>query len=286
VVTTKGKVKEWDREFRTLNSVIEDEMPVVVLIDKNSASASEIVSGVIQDYDRGVLIGQRSYGKGLVQNTKDVGYNSRVKMTTAKYYIPSGRCIQSVEYENGEPVDIPDEKRNKFKTKNGRTVLDGGGVAPDFLVEKKSSHPLIKSLEKANMIFDFVSDFYAGKETIAPVDELRFDDFPAFLEYLEERDYRYKTESQKLLDKLTKEASEEGYALSAEIKSLENKIKEEQLRILRGYEEVITDLIEKEVAGRYYYEEGRVRMGLRNDQEVVEAVELLNDPARYARLLK
>jgi len=286
IVTTKGKVKEWDRAFNTLNSVIEDELPVVVLINKNSASASEIVSGVLQDYDRGVLLGQRSYGKGLVQNTKEVGYNSRVKMTTAKYYIPSGRCIQSVEYENGEPVDVPDDQRNTFKTVNGRTVLDGGGVAPDVEIKKRSSHPIIKSLEKAHIIFDFVSEYYAGKTEITPIEDLKFSDFDAFLKYLNDREYRYKTESQKLLDKLSKEATEEGYKLKDAIKKLDQDIKGEQRRIIKDYEDVIVDLIEKEVAGRYYYEEGRVRMGLRNDIEVVEAVKLLNDPARYAKILK
>ncbi|MCB0640654.1 MAG: PDZ domain-containing protein, partial [Phaeodactylibacter sp.] len=134
VVTTKGKVQDWDRSFLTQNSPVDQEIPLVVLINNRSASASEIVSGVIQDLDRGVLMGQRSYGKGLVQNTRDIGYNSKVKLTTAKYYIPSGRCIQSVEYQDGEPVHIADDKRAKFRTRNGRVVLDGGGVKPDVIV--------------------------------------------------------------------------------------------------------------------------------------------------------
>ena len=131
VVSTKGKVPEWDRSFKTLNQPIDGKINLVVLIDKKSASASEIVSGALQDLDRGVLMGQRSFGKGLVQNTKDLGYNAKIKLTTAKYYIPSGRCIQAVRYKNGEPVDIPDTERAPFKTRAGRSVLDGGGVAPD-----------------------------------------------------------------------------------------------------------------------------------------------------------
>lgn len=285
VVTTKGKVKEWDREFRTMNSVIEDEMPLVVLINKNSASASEIVSGVMQDYDRGVLVGQRSYGKGLVQNTKQIGYNSQLKMTTAKYYIPSGRCIQSVVYENGEPVDIPDDQRAKFKTTNGRTVLDGGGVAPDVYITRKADHPVIKALEKEHLIFDFVTDFYAEKAELPGVEELSFTAYDAFLKYLDERSFRFKTESEKLLDKLEKEASDEGYDLGNVTQTLAKQIKAEQRKILLEYKDVITDLIEKEVAGRFYYEEGRVRLGLRNDAEVKEAVKLLNDSDRYDKLL-
>ncbi|GAB5554869.1 MAG: S41 family peptidase [Saprospiraceae bacterium] len=286
VVTTKGKVKEWDRSFRTLNSVIEDEMPLVVLINKNSASASEIVSGVMQDYDRGVLVGQRSYGKGLVQNTKEIGYNSQLKMTTAKYYIPSGRCIQSVRYENGEPVDIPDAERTPFKTRAGRAVLDGGGVAPDLKIDRKADHPIIKALEKGNLIFDFVTEYYSKKAEIAPVETLKFTDFSAFTSFLEDKSYRFKTESEKLLEKLKKEADDEGYNLNSATKQLEKQIKVEQNKIIMEYKDVITDLIEKEVAGRYYYEEGRVRLGLRNDIEVKEAVKLLKDTKRYNSMLK
>ncbi|MEO0341197.1 MAG: S41 family peptidase, partial [Bacteroidota bacterium] len=286
VVTTKGKVKEWDNAFRTLSSVTEGEMPVAVLIDKNSASASEIVSGVIQDYDRGVLVGQRSYGKGLVQNTKQIGYNSQLKMTTAKYYIPSGRCIQSVEYENGEPVNIPDSERTEFKTKNGRTVLDGGGVAPDLKIEAKADLPVIKSLQKANIVFDFITEYYAGKTDVAPVDELRFNDFDAFLAFLDKKQYTFKTDSQKLLDKMVKEATDEGYDLGNTVAQLEKKIKAEQRKIVLDNMDVIADLIEKEVAGRYYYEEGRVRIGLRNDKEVEEAIKLLKDTRRYEKMLK
>lgn len=286
VVTTKGKVKEWDREFRTMNSVVEEEMPLVVLINKNSASASEIVSGVMQDYDRGILLGQRSYGKGLVQNTKQIGYNSQLKMTTAKYYIPSGRCIQSVRYENGEPVDIPDEERAKFKTKNGRTVLDGGGVAPDVYIQRKADHPVINALEKEHLIFDFVTEYYSDEAEVPALAELEFTDYQAFLRFLKDRSFRFQTKSEKLLKQLEKEVNKEGYELGEATQDLAMQIKAEQQKILMTYKEVITDLIEKEVAARYYYEEGRVRLGLRNDVEVKEAVQLLKDRQRYDKLLE
>ena len=170
VVTTKGKVKDWDRSFKTLNPVMDADIPLTVLIDGGSASASEIVSGVIQDLDRGVLMGQRSYGKGLVQNTRDVGYNSRVKMTIAKYYIPSGRCIQSVEYEDGEPADIPVEKREEFKTRSGRVVLDGGGVMPDIKIDKDGTSNILEVLDEKNFAFNFVTEFILGKESIGEIE--------------------------------------------------------------------------------------------------------------------
>lgn len=285
MVTTKGKVKEWDREFRTMNSIVEEELPLVVLINKHSASASEIVSGVIQDYDRGVLLGQRSYGKGLVQNTRQIGYNSQLKLTTAKYYIPSGRCIQSVRYENGEPVDIPDAERASFTTRNGRTVLDGGGVAPDVFVPRKADHPVIKALEEAHLIFDFVTEYYTEAASVPSIEDLQFTDYDAFLRFLETRSFRFTTQSEQLLQQLKQTATQEGYELGDLTSNLGSAIKREQQKILKEYQSVITDLIEKEVAARFYYEEGRVRLGLRNDIEVKEAIQLLQDRTRYDQLL-
>ncbi len=286
VVTTKGKVKEWDRSFKTLNSSIDEEIPLAILIDNNSASASEIVCGVIQDYDRGVLVGQRSYGKGLVQNTRDVGYNAKVKMTTAKYYIPSGRCIQAVEYREGEPIHIPDEQRAKFQTRNGRTVLDGGGVKPDILLNKISDVAIIRSLIRENYIFDFVTEHFMGKESIDDIENYRFTDFDNFLSYLEKRNFNYETESEKLLEKLQETSSREGYTIDSSIEVLQTSIKADKKGAINRYKEEIIDLIEKEIAGRYAYQEGKVKMGLRNDKEVKEAIAILRDPARYRQVLE
>lgn len=285
VVTTKGKLREWDRSFRTRRAAIDEDIPLVVLINDRSASASEIVSGVMQDYDRGVLIGQRSYGKGLVQNTKDIGYNAKIKLTTAKYYIPSGRCIQSVEYENGEPVDIPDEQRAVFKTRNGRTVLDGGGVAPDITLDRTDNIPVIRSLIENDLIFDFVTEYSTQATLPDTVIDLSFTDFAAFLSFLDGKDLRYETESEELLDDLKARAKEEGYRVDAQLAQLEQQIKEEQLDVIKAHQEEIVDLIEKEIAGRYFYQEGKVRIGLRNDEEVQEAIRLLNDPNRYETIL-
>ncbi|MBV6653889.1 MAG: S41 family peptidase [Mameliella sp.] len=286
VVTTKGKVKEWDRTFSTMGNSTDEEIPVVVLINDRSASASEIVSGVIQDYDRGVLMGQRSYGKGLVQNTRDIGYNSKLKLTTAKYYIPSGRCIQSVEYEDGEPVDIPDDRRTPFTTRNGRTVLDGGGVKPDIMVEKYTDASIVKSLIDQHLIFDFVTAHFSSVDSVVAVEEYQFDDFQAFVDYLDTRSFQYDTESEKLLKKLVKAGKNDGYDLKAEIATIQEGIKSSKKDALQRNEAIIVGLIEKEVATRYYYQKGKIKMGLRNDKEIEDAITLLNDTPRYNEILK
>ncbi|NRB51579.1 MAG: S41 family peptidase [Saprospiraceae bacterium] len=285
VVTTKGKVKDWDRSFKTLNPSMDEKIPVVILIDKNSASASEIVSGVLQDYDRAVLLGQRSYGKGLVQNTRDIGYNSKVKMTTAKYYIPSQRCIQSVEYEEGEPVDIPDAKRAKFTTRNGRTVLDGGGIAPDMEVDPHGESAIIKSLMRQNILFDYVTDYCLKNDSIAAINDYHFEDYDDFLTFLNDRSFAYDSESEKLLKKLKKESSKEGFSLTSEIEMLEKKVQTAKEGELKKYKDDIIDLIEKEIASRYYYQIGKIKMGLRNDKEIKEAVSLFGDLDKYNKLL-
>jgi len=280
VVTTKGKLKENFHSYRTNNAPVTTDLPLTVLIDKNSASASEIVSGVIQDYDRGVLLGQRSYGKGLVQNTTDVGYNSRLKLTTAKYYIPSGRCIQSVEYKNGEPVEIADSRRNAFKTRNGRVVLDGGGVLPDVKVPSPSNIPVIKVLQDQDLIFRFVTEFCKNKPTIPEVDKFKFTEFPAFLAFVQQENTVFRTESEKLLEQFKTKAIEEGYTLAG-INTLEDNLQKAQLDLIVKNKEVITKLIEKEIAGRYYYATGKIKMGLLRDSEVEEAIQMIKNPEKY-----
>ena len=286
VVSTKGKVKDWDRSFKTLNAPIDEQVPLVVLINKNSASASEIVSGVIQDLDRGVLIGQRSYGKGLVQNTKDIGYNSKVKMTTAKYYIPSGRCIQSVEYENGEPADIPDDKRTPFKTRNGRKVLDGGGVKPDIVLDPDADSEILTILDEKHIVFNYVTEWILKNPEVTDAATFHFTQWDDFLKYLETHKFNYDTESEKLLDKLEEAAGKNNYLSAADISSLENKIITAKKNELTKHKDLIINMIEKEITSRYLYEKGRIQIGLRNDKEIKEALNLFGDPAKYERILK
>ncbi|MFK8102892.1 MAG: S41 family peptidase [Saprospiraceae bacterium] len=288
VVTTKGKVADWDRSFKTLNKPVDQEIPLVVLIDKGSASASEIVSGVLQDLDRGVLIGQRSYGKGLVQNTRDVGYNSRVKLTTAKYYIPSGRCIQGVKYKDGAPLDIPDNERTPFKTRNGRTVMDGGGVKPDMALEKMTDLSVIKNLVKKRLIFDYVTQYTLTHPTIPAVKDFTFTDFNGFLQFLEEKNYHYETDSERLLESLKTKSTEEKYFtnIKSELAAIENKILSEKKNDLTKYKSTIVDLIEKDIASRYYYQKGKIQVALKNDQEIKEAISVLGDDSKYNSFLK
>jgi len=287
VVTTKGKVIDWDRSYKTLNKPVDINMPLVVLIDKGSASASEIVSGVIQDLDRGVLVGQRSYGKGLVQNTQDVGYNSKVKITIAKYYIPSGRCIQGVEYADGTPIDIPDSLRTPFKTRNGRKVLDGGGVKPDLFLDKSESERILGSLNKKHLIFDYVTQYCLKHEKIAAVKDFHFDEFDSFISYLEKKNFAYDTESEKILKQLREKAKAEKYndILKSDFTAMENKIKQAKKDDLYEFKGAIVDQIEKEISARYYFESGKIQIGLRNDSEVSEAIALINNPAKYNKLL-
>ncbi|MEL7222575.1 MAG: S41 family peptidase, partial [Bacteroidota bacterium] len=285
VVTTRGKVEDWDRAFKTMNKAVDTEIPLAILVNKSSASASEIVSGVMQDYDRGILIGQRTYGKGLVQNTMDVGYNARVKITTSKYYIPSERCIQSVEYKDGEPVAIADDKRARFSTRNGRTVLDGGGVKPDIVLKAPASDGIVKALVDENIIFNFVTQWSLDHPTIDSTDTFRFTDFADFEKYLQQQAFEYESEAEKLLASLTEKANEEDLNLTADIQALQQKINTAQNNELNKYKDVVIDLIEKDIAGRYYYQRGKVQIGLRNDPEVNEAISVLNDEKRYKEML-
>ncbi len=287
VVSTKGKIPEWDRSYKTTQNPLNTEIPLVILVNNRSASASEIVSGTIQDLDRGVVMGQLTYGKGLVQHTKEIGYNARLKLTTAKYYIPSGRCIQAINYEDGEPVHIPDDQRAKFKTKNGRTVLDGGGVKPDVVLEKPKDPALIRALADQNMIFDFTTQFCLEHDTIAGPEAFRFDDWNGFTSFLQDRKFTFETASDEALTVLKEKAEEEGLnaSLQAQITAIESQLGEYRSKSLSEHREAIISLIEQEIIGRYYFNRGRKQLGLRNDPEIVAANQLLKDPAQYRKIL-
>lgn len=288
VVSTRGKVSERDQEYRTRNDAVDGMIPVVVLIDKSSASASEIVSGVLQDLDRGVLVGQSSYGKGLVQNTREVGYNARLKLTTAKYYIPSGRCIQSVQYANGEPKNIPDDQRTPFKTRNGRVVLDGGGVKPDVVIDKADMPEIIRKLNKEHLIFKYVTGFCMRHETLPPVEEFSFTEFDDFVAFVRKSGFRYESSAEETLKKLEKQLEELGTSakLREEVKALQKQVAAETDSYLEKYRNEIIAQIEMDIAGRYYFEPGKTRQRMKNDPELQKAIALLNSPAEYKQLLK
>ncbi|NBU52646.1 MAG: S41 family peptidase, partial [Chitinophagia bacterium] len=286
VVSVKSKVRERDETYRTMTTPDDTEIPLVILINKNSASASEIVSGVIQDYDRGVLMGQRSYGKGLVQNTREVGYNSRIKLTTSKYYIPSGRCIQSVMYEDGEPVDIPDNKRSKFKTSNGRIVLDGGGISPDVKLDLPQSSELLSALKKDYMIFMFTNAYIENVDTSMANNEIVFDEFNTFISFLEDQKFSYETEAEELLNELRSQIRAVDVSkLDQQLKIIDQSLNQMKMTAYEANKSAIIDAIEIEIATRLAYQRGKAFQRLKNDAEIDEAVKLLNDPARYKSIL-
>ena len=288
VVTTKGKVKEWDQVFKTTGEPMDPKIPVTILINKRSASASEIVSGVIQDYDRGVIIGQRSYGKGLVQNTYDIGYNSRVKITTSKYYIPSGRCIQAVSYKDGEPVNIPDSLRSVFKTKGGRKVLDGGGVTPDILVSTPDQIDFVEKLNQQNLIFKYATGFVLKNKTIASPDSFQFKDYEDFKQFVLKDDCKFESEAESHFSKFLKEAKDINLSegLSVEIKSIKDRLIADKRKKLDANKNVIIQLLEKEIVSRYYLQKGKLRYSVTHDQEVAEAIQVMSNESKYQKILK
>ncbi len=290
VVSMRSKVKEWDKNFRTLNSAIDADIPVVVLVNHGSASASEIVSGALQDLDRAVIMGEKSYGKGLVQNTKPVGYGAQLKLTTAKYYIPSGRCIQSVMYKKGEAVEIPDSLKNPFKTKNGRTVFDGGGIMPDVKIAATKDAAFLKALEKQHLVFDFATDYRLKNEKItadAKTFRLTDADYQNFVTFLAKKDFKYETETEKLIKELEAKAKSDKLegVLQTEITALRTKIAAEKRNDLTKYKDDLMRLLQKEIISRYYAQRGKIEHGLATDKEITEAIALLNDIPRYKKIL-
>lgn len=293
VVTTKGKVDEWNKAFSTLNEPSDTKMPVVVITNSSSASASEIVSGTFQDYDRGVIIGQKTYGKGLVQVTKPLSYNTVLKVTTAKYYIPSGRCIQALNYAeknaDGSVKRIPDSLKVAFKTKNGRPVWDGGGVDPDVTLTKPEYSKISETLFTKHFIFDFASQYYAAHPTIADPAKFKLTDadFENFLAFIKGKDYSYSTDTETKLDKLKEIATDEKYfdAMQAEYDLIKKKIAADKEKDLVKHKAEIISVLENEIVGRYYYAYGKVKKKYQNDPEVAKAIELINNPTEYNAIL-
>lgn len=294
IVSTKGKVKSWDREYKTETSAYDAHIPLVVLTNRSSASASEIVAGAIQDLDRGVIIGQRSFGKGLVQTTRPLPYNAKLKVTTAKYYTPSGRCIQAIDYSHrnsdGEVEYVADSVRKSFNTVAGRKVRDGGGIEPDDAVEPTLLSQVAITLLRKQYIFDFATQYYYShpKITAANTFELSEDDFSDFLKYLDGRNYSYKTRSEEALESFQATARKEKYydAVAKEFEALQVKMKHDKKQDLLKNKTEIKRLLEEEIASRYYMQRGRIEKSLSSDNEVNEAIAVLHSPERYQQLLK
>ena len=293
VVFTKGKVEEWDKDFKTINEPLDTELPLVVLTNRGSASASEIVSGAVQDLDRGVVVGQKTFGKGLVQTTRKLTYNTQLKVTTAKYYIPSGRCIQAINYaekdEDGAVKRIPDSLKVEFQTRNGRVVYDGGGIDPDVATEVEYLSDVSVSLSRKDLIFDYATIYKLNNPNLRDGIDFRVNDteYTDFVAWVQDKDYEYSTESELMLAEFKEVAEEEEYfdAIEAEFKALESKIHSDKKNDLIKQSDEIKRLLENEIVTRYFYRKGAIQNSFVYDVEVAKAVELIQNPNEYKKLL-
>lgn len=293
VISTKGKIKQWDRVYRTPVDPIDTIIPIAVLINGGSASSSEIVAGALQDLDRAVIIGQRSFGKGLVQSTRDLPYEGKLKVTISKYYTPSGRCIQQLDYTHrkadGSVAAIPDSLTNVFHTANGRPVRDGGGIRPEFEVEDKDMPTMLYYLMNDNSLFDFVTDWAIKHKTIPPIEEFEVsdEDFEAFKAYAKEKDFSYDRQSTKALNQLKEIAEFEGYLKedSTLFSSLEKQLTPDIERDFDRNKKDVKKIMALEIIKRYYYQRGVMIENLKEDEILDKAIEVLKDQDLYKKTL-
>lgn len=284
VVETKGKVASKNMKSMTRLQPEDTEIPVAVLIDGNSASASEIVSGALQDLDRAIIIGQRSYGKGLVQNILPMAYNSQMKVTVSKYYIPSGRCIQAIDYshrdENGRAVRVPDSLKTAFKTRAGRTVYDGFGIEPDIELEPEYMSNIAVALVQKFLVFDYATLFHRTHATIPPAAEFEITDeiYSDFCNYLKKQNLNYSTVTERIISELREVATQERYneAIEEQLKAMEAALELEKQGDLQKHRAEICDMLKAEILTRYYFDKGRVEGALKTDRTVLRAIQELS----------
>ena len=292
IVSTRGKVKQWDKVYTASENPVDTIMPIAVLVNRGSASASEIVAGAIQDLDRGMIIGTRTFGKGLVQTTRDLSYNAKLKITTAKYYIPSGRCIQALDYshrnEDGSVGIIPDSLISKFKTKKGRIVFDGGGVAPDVAVEDETLSNLTVNLVSNFLIFDYATYFNSKTEKIQSPEEFEITPgvYSDFVKYVKDQDFKYESKTEEELDNLLDVAKKEKYydISKDEFEKLKSKLGHNLDQDLEHFRKEISELLTDEIVSRYYYQKGAIKAALKDDSDIKKAIEVLHKPDGYAAI--
>ncbi len=293
IVSTKGKLPNKNQSYKTANMSVDKDIPLVVLVDTASASASEIVAGAIQDLDRGVIVGQRTYGKGLVQNVIPLSYNAQAKITVAKYYIPSGRCIQAIDYSkkdaDGNSLRIPDSLIMPFKTKNGRTVYDGLGIQPDVGTELDRMSNLSYSLMTKYLFFNYANKFAREHSSIPPADQFSVTDdiYNDFVNYINTKDYSYTTKCEETLEDLKKYALEEKYFddIKPEYDNLASKLKEEKKDDIQKHKDEIETILRLEIVSRYYYQKGEIISSLTDDKGIKKAIEILDEPSSYVAIL-
>jgi carboxyl-terminal processing protease len=292
IVKTKGKIEEWNKTYTATNDPIDIQMPIVVLVDGGSASASEIVSGSLQDLDRAVVVGAESYGKGLVQQTKDLAYNTKIKLTVAKYYTPSGRCIQRLDYAHrdestGEVVAKADSLIKSFKTKGGRPVKDGRGISPDVDVKEDEASHIVMSLVENWVMFHWATEYHRSHPTIDSANAFHLTDaeYNQFMEFAQSKNFHYDTDTEKVFEKLKKTAKEEKYFDGSEkqFDELFAKIEPKKESDLLKFKPQIKEFLENEIVGRYYYQTGRSKNALREDPCIVKSLEVF--ASNYNQLL-
>ena len=294
IVSTKGKVSDWNKTYKALDMPLDTQIPIVVITSNRSASASEIVSGVLQDYDRAVLVGERTFGKGLVQATRPLSYNSQLKVTTAKYYIPSGRCIQEIDYshraDDGTLGKVPDSLRTAFKTQAGRTVFDGGGVAPDVEVNDREIADITRVLLQKSYLFDYATRYRSEHPTIVPARQFKLTDadYQKFVDYLKDKDINYNTDAEKALADLTKKVKAEKHYedVKTELEAMRRKVTTNKANDLTRFKPEIRELLEQEIVSRYYFQKGSIEATFDDDPNILMALNVLNDQPRYSALLR
>lgn len=294
VVSTKGKVKQSDKEYTATKNPIVPDMPLAVLIDRGSASASEIVSGALQDLDRAVLIGERSFGKGLVQSVRDLAYNTKLKVTTGKYYIPSGRCIQALDYSHRNPDGsvgkVPDSLITEYTTKAGRKVYDGGGINPDVKIDPEKYARITEELVIQDLTFDFINSYALKHPEIASIRDFKITDdiYNQFKQYLKEKNFSYETESQQILEKLIKAAKTEKYydGSQEQIAQLQKDFTHSIDRDMDVFRDEIITFLTEQFVQRYYFMEGVIEYKALHDKEIKKATEILADQDEYKKILK
>jgi carboxyl-terminal processing protease len=293
VVSTKGKVEEWVKDYKTKSLSWDENIPLAILVNKGSASASEIVAGTIQDLDRGVVIGQRSYGKGLVQTTRNLPFNAKIKVTTAKYYTPSGRCIQALDYshrnEDGSVGAVADSLKKEFKTKIGRKVFDGGGIDPDIKTSTLESHKVVSALYSDGLIFEYGTKYASEHNTIAAPKDFKLTDADVedFIKWLDTKTFTYKTKTEDALDKVKTQAEKENYLdkIKTQLESLQAIVAAEKKQDLLKSKRELRKALQADIVSRYYYQTGKVANMMNDDEELKEAINVLGDAARYGKLL-
>ena len=293
LVTTRGKTRQATETYKTLREPLDLDIPIAVLVNSGTASSSEILAGSLQDLDRAVVIGTRTYGKGLVQTTRPLPYGGTIKLTTSKYYIPSGRCVQAIDYSHrnvdGSVGRIPDSLTTVFHTAAGREVRDGGGVTPDIVVEKKQTPNIIYYLTRDNLIFDYATDYCIKHKSISAAQDfiLTNQDYEEFKEKVKSADFKYDQQSEKLLNDLKKMAEFEGYQqdAAAEFEALEKKLQHNLDHDLDFFAGDIKPLISEEIVKRFYYQKGSIIEQLKDDPDLKKAKEVLTDTAKYKAML-